>query len=796
MQTSNGTTEVLPRLLGPDGHPVDLAALNGSPATGNGAVKRGFGTGSLADFVHGSFPHAYIDTEAPPVWRAKRPFVTHAWVYAAAMAVAVNLTQAPFTVCIEREEEEQRRRARMKRAGMPWRGAQSGRRRTAFARHLDRSGAARARLMRRALEPFPEHPLNAMFVRANPLMSGADLFAATAIWMCIRGEAGWLMISDSGDPLDFNEQPAEIWPLNPSAYEPIVEQNRLVGWWYKVQKGTGFETTTRRIRLGLNELIVFRYFNPYDPFRGQPPLQATSGAVEMDLLTERHNRSTIVNGANPGGVLVDKTRGGALPPQEQREFEQSFSQRHSGPEHNRRMMFLQSGMEWVRTGMTPQEMEFLEQRRWDREEILAALRVPKSVVSVTDDLNYSIQISQDKNFWDKCLLPLIKLFERQIDATLLFPQTDNIVACFDMSQIEALRLGMGDAIGMVKDLTGPEIHMPPRQAFEMVGLEDAPEYELGDQALVSPMLLPAGDLGLAPAPSPTGGPGPPAGGQQEETTAPSALDYLTSEVRQARDGRLWQAFQRAVWMPIERSFEPRWRRWVREMRQANLRLFDQTRTGGGHGRPSIRRQFEDVGDFMLDLTDMQRVLGESIRPVFQRALGLVFDWTVTQELDGIPVFGLDHPIFQAFFDRRERVLLGTAPKTLQGQLRRSLREGIEASETLNQLRERVSRVYRGAASHSKTLLVSRTETGGFVNGARNEMFNAAGFTEEIWSTALDEAVRDSHRTYGAAGAKPRGFNYLTIRPGGQLAGRLEYPNDDRAPVEEVANCRCLKRPAR
>jgi len=108
------------------------------------------------------------------------------------------------------------------------------------------------------------------------------------------------------------------------------------------------------------------------------------------------------------------------------------------------------------------------------------------------------------------------------------------------------------------------------------------------------------------------------------------------------------------------------------------------------------------------------------------------------------------------------------------------------------LRTRVGHVFDVASSSAKALQVSRTETASLMNNVRDQIFEAQGITEEAWSTARDEHVRDTHVMYGKKGSQERGFNFLVVS-GKEGYGVLAFPGDTRcSDVSELINCRCKK----
>ena len=777
-------------ILGPDGRPI-RSRLNGSTSR-RGAIKSSHGLRT-----------AIFSLDADPIFRALDPFANHAWVYAGAVATALNIAQAPFGIFVETEDEIERRISRSKRMGLKWVGSPAGKGRTAIQRHLQ-AKHRKFGIASKSLELAPEHPLGILLSRPNPVMTGVQLWEITVLWMQTRGEAFWLLFNDAGDLIGPGETPTRIWPIAPHELRELVKKNDLLAWIR--QKGS-----TKQV-IELNQIVQFKFSNPNNPFRGLSPLSAAAAGISTDMLAISHNRAVLQNGADPGGILT--TDEGFQSEEEEQEFLERFEERHEGPRKSRRVALLTGGVKYIQTGLSMQDMEFMEQRRWDRDEILADMGVPKSIVSVTDDLNFATQLSQDRNFWDKRLMPMIRMFEDVLDFTLLFQEPDNVVGMFDLSGIEALRHGTGQKITDARAIAGTELHAPPSIAFDMVGL-DVAMYEGIDTALVSPLLAPVSDVlegfdpfGPPPPPPPSEPtlPDPveppevdPPDDPSDEVDAEEAGAKPRRRSRQKQGGALWIALMRAVQQPLERQFARCWRRFIREEKRIQLELFDAE-----FGQAAMRRAMKTlkqdpavearIDAVLTPSADIANRLRLDTRPVLTGGLNMVFDFTV-EELGGIATFEIDDPRLLQFFDEHQNRLAGTAPETIQNNLRTSMRAGLEAGETIQQLRDRVSQVFDISASSPKTLSVARTESASFMNGARDVMFEAQGFTEHEWITAGDEVVRDDHVIFGQSGPQMRGFNFMGL-PGVAVPGpgRLRHPHDVDAPAGQVINCRCVSIP--
>jgi phage portal protein BeeE len=773
-----------------------------------------------------SYLMALANIAQPPKVRAREAFENHAWVFAAALASAWNLSQAPFQIYNERPDTVDARRTSVIAKGRKWHGPQAGDRRRAMLRHAQQRGRFQGMSMK-ALEQDPEHPLSGVLHRPCDTTSSSQmLWFITTLWYKIRGEAFWILTDEEGVPCSWFENPAQIHPASPDLFTEILSENRLAGWRFRADRGYGFGGIGRFTYLNLDQVVHFKLYNPNYPVRGISPITAVASGIYNDMLSNDSNRGLLENGSEPGGVLYhDGEKGAFKSDKERTEFTEAWKQRHEGSGKSRRVSILTGGWKYAPIGLTPKDMDFLNAKQWNRSEILAVMQTPQSVLSVTDNVPYAVSISQDRNFWDKGLLPNLRYFEQTFDSTVMSPYTDDALGLFDLSNVEALRVGLADKVDTAIKLMGDKPHMPPADAYDLVGLV-APDYLARDTAMVSQGQVPVewaldpASLQPAPAPTPTAAPAP----AREEEKPPvgdggtAGNEPAEPKVR-ARKASKWSSLINNVQAPAERKMKRLWRDWVDQQRLAQLKRFDEVVSSEDglekmrselRGAPwlAVTKDHDDlfpywehcgletvktkstITDVMLDIDSMRKSLRDKFRPAYLDEKQSVWDFTV-EELGGVAVINYDDARLQRVLDRRENILVGNAPDTLQTSMRESLREGVELGETVNELRERVGATYAYAASSMRALCVARTESAGFMNEVREQMFAAEGFKAREWTTAQDAHVRDSHRKFGAAGPKDSGFNYLSLVG---KSGTLEYPSDPRAPGSETINCRCAAIP--
>ena len=126
------------------------------------------------------------------------------------------------------------------------------------------------------------------------------------------------------------------------------------------------------------------------------------------------------------------------------------------------------------------------------------------------------------------------------------------------------------------------------------------------------------------------------------------------------------------------------------------------------------------------------------------------------------------------------------PETTARDLDRTLRQGIEARESLTQLTKRVQAVFESASAHRARTIAQTTGTAAFEAG-QHAAFEDADITRRRWLSQRDGSVRDSHR-------KADGQLRDLDKPFDVGGSALLYPADPNGASREVIGCRCTVLP--
>lgn len=156
----------------------------------------------------------------------------------------------------------------------------------------------------------------------------------------------------------------------------------------------------------VEDVIYFRLPDATNPCKGLSPLEALDLTVATDFSAAKYNEAYFRNGAKAGMVLSMQ----GVSEHEVRRNREWIANEYTKPENAHRPMVLLGNIELVRDGNEAQhDMQFIDLRRFSREEIAAVYSVPLSKLLHTSDNmggTASNKTADDMTFRSDCVGPL------------------------------------------------------------------------------------------------------------------------------------------------------------------------------------------------------------------------------------------------------------------------------------------------------------------------------------------------------------------------------------------------------
>ena len=238
-----------------------------------------------------------------------------------------------------------------------------------------------------------DHPAMQLWRRPNQFSTSADFRETFEQHIELTGECYWLVARDAqglGIPM-------ELWALRPDRVRPIISaQNYIDGWVYKI----GDEEHV----LAPEDIVPLRMPDPRNPYKGLGPLQAVMRDVETEQMATLYQRNFFANNAEPGGVLEFEH---ALEEEDFDRIVTRWNQQHRGVTNSHRVAVIEMG-KYVDRKISQRDMEFQKLRLLERDAILGAFGMPKSVMGISEDVNRANAEAGDVMFSKYVLNPRLR----------------------------------------------------------------------------------------------------------------------------------------------------------------------------------------------------------------------------------------------------------------------------------------------------------------------------------------------------------------------------------------------------
>ncbi|HEX5429869.1 MAG TPA: phage portal protein [Patescibacteria group bacterium] len=271
----------------------------------------------------------------------------------------------------------------------------------------------------------PQHPALDLLYKVNSFQSFLEFINLTAQYLELTGEAPWFVDRGNGKTPG---EPQNLMLLRPDKL--IIEKSAnatdasmITGYKYKLDNG-------QTITISKDELILLKYPDPTNPFRGKGTLQAAAVTFDVDSYSEEYNKRFFYNGARPDSILSTDQR---LSKTQRQTLRAELDRMHKGYKNANKAMILEAGLKMAPYAMTANDMQFMEQMKFSRDKILSIFRVPKSIVAITEDVNLANAEVSETVFNKHTIAPKLERIAAQLNEFYLplFAGTENMFICFE-----------------------------------------------------------------------------------------------------------------------------------------------------------------------------------------------------------------------------------------------------------------------------------------------------------------------------------------------------------------------------
>lgn len=644
-------------------------------------------------------------------------------------------------------------------------------------------------------ELVEDHPLIDLFNKPNPMPESSwfMLLYMTEVYMFLAGEAFWVL-----EKTGLN-QIGEIWIIPPDWVEstPTLSKD-----YYEVSTKEG-----QRMQIPSEDVVYFKEPNLKSPYgRGRGRAIAIGDEVETDEYMAKWSKNFFFNDAKPPFVI---NAPGASKADTER-IQEGWLQKYGGLKNAHKPAVLPFTGSVTELGNSQKEMDFVESRKYLRDQANQHFRVPPELMGIIENSNRATIDAADYIYRSSVLINRLTRIQRTIQTQIVdrFHESENLIFSFEDVIPSDKEFDLKVA---TEGLKSGAIKVDEwRQKVGMDPTEDGS----GDVYLIPTTHTPVRNhLDAAvtePPPTTPSGPGKVSIEQDDEEDEDDELSgeksvkksFPTYKAVNWKDGytaedlvEISSSFD-SVQLELEREMAKSVHRFMRNQGKRFARYVDgldikevyeltetkETKAPSGDEQRDAEEQAESILDG-FDWIDEQNKLHENMSPSMllaaQRGNQLAND---TFEM-GVS-FNLirDEMLQHIASDGFEKVVGITAQTIalLKKEVVNGILEGLGSEQLAKRIRE-ASDEY----GYRRSFVIARTESHStMVNGAF-KTYEEGGSPNKQWLTIIDGRQRFSHSTIDGE-----------IRPiKEKFTNGLMFPGDPSGRAEEVIQCRCALLPA-
>lgn len=573
-----------------------------------------------------------------------------------------------------------------------------------------------------------EHEVLTLLDKVNTGMTKHDLFFYTQAFKDLDGNCYWYLARDNKGEGEIKD----IYVLRPDRMDIVLDpENPLLvkGYIYRID----FKT---QIPFNAKEILHFKYFNPLGnhpfPHKGMGVVQGAAWAIDTDNEARTWNYNFFKKSARPDGILLQKGDGVASA-EDHKRLEEEWTEKFGGSENNGKVAFLSGGLEWKEIQRSQKDMDFINQRTFSRDEILALFRTPKSILGITDDVNRANADASIYVFMRNTIKPLMQQLADTLTEFLLPDYGDDLWFDFTSPVPEDRTAVTSEyASGSNVWLTRNEI----RQREGLAPTENGDNFMDDFGNIIDTVKPDTGSKSKKPKPAQSK--------KQEKTekksdsVAEKNVDAFISKMPTQMEIKTVTDDARktyiADWVKAVDSFAAPLKKKLKvyfdlQMQEVIANLKEEMK-----GLDAKEFRYKAVSGILFDeekaiksgISLITPFLRDYVKRAGDRAARLVggqFD-------DGTTAVS-------SFISQRGKYFAETINATTADDLTRTLKEGIANGETVSELSERIAVVYKQAEDY-RTNMIARTEVSASANEGAKLAYTQAGVKKWQWQVVDPE----------------------------------------------------------
>lgn len=610
----------------------------------------------------------------------------------------------------------------------------------------------------------PDDPILLLLDRPNKMHTGKQFWKLVQKYLDLTGEA-YILIE--GEKKIFE-------PRNIAALYVLPSQCVTVNFdkeFREVESYT-YKTATSTITYPAQQIIRLFDPDPKNPAFGISLIASGIRQIETDVQLTEHQANVLKNGGSVDGVFKYKSN---LTADQVVQAEERYKEKIAGARKAGTPLFLGGDADYIRLGLTPSELSYLESKKFSLDDIATLTDVPRVLLARTSDETYANADAALAIFLREKIKPQLQNLVTALDWYLV-PEDPRTLSFVDPTPAnkEEMRKNLETANTVSALTTNEKREKLAELGFDIEPIEDV---EDADRVLVpfsvSPLKSDADKEADRPDITPTEDPNadPNATPEDANNEGKRIMSRGTFQ-HPLRDKEL-----RKKWGEVQlKRLDKRQGLFVKAMRdyfeEQQKRVLENI---GGLKSVHLKTLVDRIFDKQIELKLASRfalpLLRRFLVEAGENAFNLVESKYNFQLSTGI----------ENWLDRRTLIFADEITSTTYNKLKDQFSQSFEEGENREQLIKRIQTVY-GGFDENRAKTIARTEVHGAVQKGTDEGYRQSGIPIKIWvwAAGVNGGAREEHQAID-------GQEVPINQP---FSNGLMYPGDPNGDPEETINCEC------
>ena len=209
-----------------------------------------------------------------------------------------------------------------------------------------------------------------------------------------------------------------FYPLLTDSMEIVRSNSGMIGYVYSSEK-------LGKVWLDKKEIIHVVGMS-LDGIHGMSPIAYSANSIGLSIALEEFGSNFFENGANPGAVYEMKE--GQLSEIAFNRLRASLKEKYESLKNSGKPMLLEEGLTFKQIGVSNNDSQFLESRKFQKSEIASIFRIPPHMINDLENATFTNIEHQYLAFSTDALTPYVHRFEQALNIALFEPETDHYVS--------------------------------------------------------------------------------------------------------------------------------------------------------------------------------------------------------------------------------------------------------------------------------------------------------------------------------------------------------------------------------